>query len=66
MTMYRVYYKSTFEDVLPWSLEDDNYLWRGAYDVIADVLEKHAAEWGRPYVIMRESNEHLDYIEEWG
>ena len=63
MTKYRVYSSETFNELLPWSLEDNNWLIRGSYDVVKEMCEKTDYP-ASGFVIMRESNEHLDFVEE--
>jgi hypothetical protein len=60
---YRVYEKSLFDETLPWSLEDKNYLLRtenyaDAAQMAHDMFEVEAV------VIVRESKEHLDFMKE--
>lgn len=60
---YRVYEKSLFDETLPWSLEDKNYLLRtedyeNAAQIAHDLFEVEAV------VIVRESKEHLDFMKE--
>lgn len=60
---YRVYEKSVFDETLPWSLEDKNYLLRtedygNAAQMAHDMFEVEAV------VIVRESKEHLDFVKE--
>lgn len=61
MTMYRVYDKDYFDEELPWSLDDDNWLYRSeSLDFLIDYCS-YDQPIIRDYVIMRESNEHLDF-----
>lgn len=53
--MYRVYSKEYFEKTLVYSLEDKGYMTKFHWG------DEVYAPYGR-YVIMRESNEHLDYV----
>lgn len=63
MTIYRVYTSDIFNELLPWNLEDSNWIFRGTYDGVKEMIQKTNLRVSG-YVIMRESNEHLDFIEE--
>ncbi len=63
MTTYRAYTNEVFNELLPWSLEDGNWIFRGTYDGVKEMAQKTKLRVSG-FVIMRESNEHLDFIEE--
>lgn len=53
--VYRVYQKEYFDENLPYSLLDKGYIAKGDYFTAKTLIPGD-------YVIMRESQEHLDYI----